>query len=183
MAATRRSAQAHAHAQRYQTQASSYVYGNVVYQPNHIPEHVEERPVRPEHKRRANPRVNHNRRKALSITKGYAIFLTIACILTVAICVMYLSLQFTITTRSSRISNLRSQLAELTEANDSAYNALIDSVNLEQVRQHAIHELGLIHISYANVVEFERPNNDHVVIHYSIPRGGVLARTQSRGLD
>ena len=168
---------------RYARYDEAYVYGNVVRQPYPVPTHQEERRTRPETPKRHNPRVHRNRRKAFSITKGYAVFLTIACILTIAICVMYLSLQFSITSRSNRISNLRNQLADLTEANDSAYNALVDSVNIEQVRQFAVNELGLVHMSYGNIIEFERPNNDHVVVHYSIPRGGVLARTQSGILD
>lgn len=109
-----------------------YVYGNAVRQAEVMPKKVsEERPVR---KKRTSSQVRQNRKRALSIDPAYACFLAVAAIFAVLICVCYLRLQSEIVSRSENITALQEELVELSEQNDTAYQAAENSVNLEEVR-------------------------------------------------
>ena len=82
-----------------------------------------------------------NRNRAMNIGPAYTVFLVAAAFCAVLLCVMYLRLQADVVSRSENITSLQSQLAELTEANDTAYNAAVDSVNLEEVKDKAMNEM------------------------------------------
>ena len=49
-----------------------------------------------------------------------------------------------------------------TEANDTAYNAAADSVNLQEIRDKAMNELGMVYAANGNVVEYDSPTSDYV---------------------
>ena len=72
---------------------------------------------------------------------------------------------------------MQTELAELTELNDTAYQAAEDSVNLEAIRNRAVHELGMVHSSQGQVVEYERITGDTVKQYDDIPEDGVLAKS------
>ena len=108
-----------------------YVYGNVVHQPKVLP-NQEKQAVEVRPKKRASSQVKKNRRRALDMSPVYTGFLTMAAICAVIICVVYLQLQAELVQRSENITALQSELADLTEANDTAYNAATDSVNLQE---------------------------------------------------
>lgn len=80
--------------------------------------------------------------------------------------------------RSENISALQEELADLTEQNDTAYNAAADSVNLEKIRDKAMNEMGMVYASQGNVIEYESPTSDYVKQYSDIPSDGVLARSK-----
>ena len=59
--------------------------------------------------------------------------------------------------RSAHVTSMQEELADLTEANDTAYNAAVDSVNLDTVREKAMNEMGMVYESQGNVVEYKSP--------------------------
>ena len=73
---------------------------------------------------------------------------------------------------------LQEQLADLTEANNTAYNAAADSVNLEDVRNKAMNEMGMVYESQGTVIEYESPASGYVKQYDSIPEDGVLAQSK-----
>lgn len=111
----------------------SYVYGSPVRRAEALPK------TRPGSYGRTPKRVSRqvikNRNRAMNIGPAYTVFLVAAAFCAVLLCVMYLRLQADVVSRSENITSLQSQLAELTEANDTAYNAAVDSVNLEEVKE------------------------------------------------
>jgi len=147
-----------------------YVYGNAVTQPDYRPEPKRE----PQPIPKVDRQIKKNRRRALNINAGYAVFLTVAAICTVMVCVFYLQLQSNILNRSAHISTLQEQLVELKEANTSSYHAILDSVNLEKVRAIAINEMGMVFAAYGHVIEFPSPTEIHVFQHNEIPTNGIL---------
>lgn len=154
-----------------------YVYGSVVHQPKVLP-NQEKQAVEVRPKKRASSQVKKNRRRALDMSPVYTGFLTMAAICAVIICVVYLQLQAELVQRSENITALQSELADLTEANDTAYNAATDSVNLQEIREKAMNELGMVYAEDGHVVEYNSPTSDYVKQYSDIPSDGVLAKSK-----
>ena len=159
-------------------QNSYYVYGNTVRQTQAAPlrrPQTENRPARP---KRTSRQVVKNRNRAMSISPAYAVFLAVAAVCAVMLCVMYLRLQSDIMNRSQNVTALQQDLADLTEANDTAYNAAADSVNLEEVKDRAMNEMGMVYASEGNVIEYDSPTGSYVKQYSSIPEDGILAQSK-----
>lgn len=153
-----------------------YVYGSAVQQTEALPRRKRE-PARkaPGHVSR---QVARNRNRALNINPAYAVFLVAAAFCAVFLCVMYLRLQSVVVTHSENITTLQENLADLTEANNTAYNAAEDSVSLNEVRDKAMNEMGMVYESQGTVIEYESPASGYVKQYESIPEDGVLARSK-----
>lgn len=153
-----------------------YVYGSAVQQAEALPKR------RPEHRRKASHYVSRqvarNRNRAMNINPAYAVFLVAAAVCAVFLCVMYLRLQSEVVNHSENLTTLQEQLADLTEANNTAYSAAEDSVNLEEVRNKAMNEMGMVYESQGTVIEYESPASGYVKQYDSIPEDGVLAQSK-----
>lgn len=149
-----------------------YVYGNTVPKPEYKPRHRRPREKQPE---KVSRQVRRNRRKALHMSKGYVIFLAVAAVLALAVCVNYVMLQSKITSRSKNITRMQSELATLKEENNTKYNVVMDSVNLEQIREKAVNELGMVNAVPEQIVEYTDPASSYVKQYEQIPEDGVLA--------
>ena len=159
--------------QRGRDQRQFYVYGNTVRQAEPVPVRTpKERPAQP---KRTSRQVARNRNRAMSISPAYAVFLTAAAVCAVLVCVLYLNLQSGVVNRSEQVTALQERLSELTEANDTRYNAAVDSVDLETVRDKAMNEMGMVYASEGTVVEYDSPAGDYVKQYSDIPENGVLA--------
>lgn len=158
-----------------------YVYGNTVRQAEALPERApKRRPAqveRPKRQTGTSQQAKRNRNRAMTISPVYAGFLSVAAVCAVVVCTMYLSLQAEVVSRSENISALQEQLAELTEANDTAYNAAVNSVNLETVRNRAMNEMGMVYEAQGTVIEYDSPTSDYVKQYSDIPESGVLAKS------
>ena len=77
---------------RSRDQRGFYVYGNTVRQAEPVPARMPK--ARPAQPKRASRQVARNRNRAMSISPAYAVFLTIAAVCAVLVCVLYLNLQF-----------------------------------------------------------------------------------------
>ena len=143
---------------------SAYVYGNAVPKPSYEPEHRQERsPSEP--KKRTSTRVRRNRRKARSMNRAYMIFLTVAAVVAL------------ITSRTENITKLQEELAQLKETNNTKYNSIMDSVNLEEISKKAQEELGMVPASSDEIVTYDSPATDYVEQKEAVPESGVLAQS------
>ncbi|HJD34008.1 MAG TPA: hypothetical protein H9911_05630 [Candidatus Mediterraneibacter tabaqchaliae] len=155
-----------------------YVYGNAVRQAEPFPKRMPEaHPEQTGQHRQMSRQVAKNRHRAKSISPAYAVFLAAAAVCAVLVCMVYLSLQSEVVSRSENVAAMQEELAELTEANDTAYNAAVDSVNLVTVRDRAMNELGMVPESEGSVVEYDRPAGEYVKQYSDIPESGVLAKS------
>lgn len=149
---------------------ASYVYGNTVRK--------ETRQVSPSsvrEKKEVSQRVQQNRNKALHMSKGYVVFLAIAAFVTLFICVQYLQLQSEVTRCSKNITSMQRELADMKEANTTRYNAIVNSMNLEEIREKAINELGMVYATPDRVIEYKNPTSNLVTQYATIPESGVVA--------
>ena len=158
------------------TSRQTYVYGNVVTKPAYEPRRQYEEPKR---EKRTSSQVRKNRKKALHMSPGYVMFLTVAAVIALVVCINYVQLQAQITSRSKNITMMQEELAELREENNTRYNAVMDTVNLEEVRKKA-DKLGMVYATADQIVEYESPSSDSVNQYESIPESGVLAQSDKK---
>lgn len=160
---------------RRESQAS-YVYGNVAVEAE--PGYREQSPEKP--KKKVSKQVQKNRKQALHMNSAYVIFLTVAAVMAVIVCVNYVKLQSRITDRSKNITAMQKELANLKEENNAKFNAVMDSVNLDEIRERAQNQLGMVYASPDQIVEYDNPATDYVKQFEDIPDDGVLAQSGKR---
>ena len=122
--------------------------------------------------------MRNNRNRAMSINPAYAVFLAVAAVCAVMLCMMYLKLQSDVMNRSENVTALQQELADLTEANDTAYNAAADSVNLKEIKDRAMNEMGMVYASEGTVIEYDSPTGSYVKQYSDIPKDGILAQSK-----
>ncbi len=154
-----------------------YVYGNTAPKPVYEPDREREDQDRESRrrKRHASSQVRQNRRRALYMNSGYVVFLTVAAVLALVVCVNYVKLQSRIASRSQEITSLQEELADIREENNTRYNSVMDAVNLEEIRERAQESLGMVYASEDQIVEYESPSADYVKQYKEIPEDGVTA--------
>ncbi len=174
--ATSRSAAHRSYRQSYPNASQMYVYGNTVTKPVYEPRREEvERP----RKKHTSKQVRKNQSKALRMNRAYVIFLAVAAIAMLIVCVNYIQLRSTITSRSANITALQEELASLREENNTKYNVVMDSVNLEEVRTTAIEELGMVYADKGQIVEYDNPTGGYIKQYEEIPEDGVIASSKN----
>ena len=164
--------------QQYRRRGSQapYVYGNVAVEVE--PGYHEQSPEKP--KKKVSKQVLKNRKQALHMNSAYVIFLTVAAVMAVIVCVNYVKLQSRITDRSKNITAMQKELANLKEENNAKFNAVMDSVNLDEIRDRAQNQLGMVYASPEQIVEYDNPATDYVKQFEEIPDDGVLAQSGKR---
>lgn len=149
-----------------------YVYGNAVPKPEYQPGYRE-----PERRQSqsVSRQVKQNRKNALRMNKAYVVFLAVAAVMALAVCVNYVQLRSELTARSKNITVLQEKLASINEENTTKYNVIMDSVNLEEIREKAMDELGMVYATENQVVQYDNPSDDYIKQYEDIPEEGVLA--------
>ena len=153
---------------------ASYVYGTSARKVA-----VKVQPERPaEQTKELSKQVRQNRSRALHMNRGYVVFLALAAFVTLVACTQYLQLQSEITDRSERITALQQELADRKEANTTKYNAVVNSINLEEVRERAMNDLGMVYALEEQVITYKNPANVSVRQYADIPESGVVASSE-----
>jgi cell division protein FtsL len=146
---------------------STYQYGNTVRQLQAAPNPY----VTPEvDKPRLSNSTRKNREKALNMNLGYVMFLAIAAIVTLVVCVSYLKFQAEMTQKIKSISSLEKEVADLRSDNDETYNRINNSIDLEHIKQVALEEIGMVYASEDQVVLYDNEESDYVRQYSDIPK-------------
>ena len=148
---------------------ASYVYGNTVRKDVNVVQKPEKQP------KEISQRVRSNRTKALHMSRGYVVFLAIAASVALFACVRYLQLQSEITERSKNITAMQIELEDAKEENTTRYNAIVNSMNLEVIRDKAMNELGMVYAEAGQVIEYQNPANHLITQYANIPESGIVA--------
>ena len=139
-----------------------------------------ERKVREHKKKKLDRQILKNRRKAMRMNPAYVMFLSFAAVAALVVCVWYLQVRAELTSRTEHITELQQELADAKEENTTRYNVVMDSVNLEEVRDRAINDLGMGYATSDQIIEYQNPVNDYVKQYESIPKSGVLGQTTDK---
>lgn len=107
-------------------------------------------------------------RDTLSIP--YCIFLAVACVLTLTLGAYYLQQQALSTSSQKQIAALESELAALKKTNADDLNRIETSVNLEEIRDIAINELGMVYATQDNVVLYKNTSQNYVSQYEEVPQ-------------
>ncbi len=156
------------------TAGQMYVYGNVAAKPSYEPQRRTEEPQK---KSRTRNQSRRKLKKAQRVNSAYVLFLSAAAIFALVICVNYIKLQSRITSRAEDIAALQEELANLKEENNTRYNSVMDSVNLDEIRKKAEESLGMVYASADQVVGYTNGSSDYVKQYENIPEDGVIAQS------
>lgn len=133
-----------------------YVYGNTVRRAE-IQRQLQEPPRRP-----VQNEVRKNRDKAHHMSMGYVLFLAAALIAAGLILVNYVQLQAELTNLTKLNATKVSELSSLRLANDEAYNRVLNSIDLEEVKRIAIGELGMVYAEEGQICHYTSEGNDYM---------------------
>lgn len=103
-----------------------------------------------------------NRDKALYMNLGYLTFLVVALISAAFVLIGYLRLQSELTLTIKNIAALESELNNLKLSNEEEYNRAISSVDLEEIRQVAIGELGMRYAKEGQIINVSGEGSDYM---------------------
>lgn len=149
------------------TNAKAYrteVQGNVVRKVYAEPKHYEkrERPAEELHRRR--------RQEKNTLSVPYCLFLAAACVCTLILGAYYLQQQALATSSQKKIASLESELTDLKKTNADDLNRIETSINLEEIRDIAINELGMVYASEENVVLYKNTSRNYVSQYDEVPQ-------------
>ena len=141
---------------------SGYEDGSAVRKLEELPEEHRNRSQR--QKKRAK-----SAGKVRSISRGYVVFLTIACIAVSVLCVLYLRQKATITTQYEQIAELESQYSNLRNDNDARYNQVLGSVSMEDVKDAAENRLGMHYANEDQIMYYDLSDGSYVRQYKDVP--------------
>ncbi|MCR5670242.1 MAG: cell division protein FtsL [Butyrivibrio sp.] len=117
------------------------------------------------------PARQNKRRHHMSL--GYLLFLSFAMALMVGTLAFYISLQSQIQNSVKSIAVLESQLNDLKQDNDEAYNRANGNLDLDEVKRIAIQEYGMTYASEGQIITYsDGGGNDYVRQVAPIPEAG-----------
>ena len=174
MAASERSIQSNRrtnHASQKRSYTNTYIDGNVIRHVESVPHQRTDRRRREQEQRRqeAKVRARRNRERALRMNVPYVSFLTAVSVATVFVCVNFLQLQSEGISYRNQIASLESQLTELKLANDNAYEEALSSVNMEEVKNIAVNDLGMTYADEGQIISYNNQNGDYIRQYAEIP--------------
>ncbi len=110
-----------------------------------------------------------NRRKAMSMTQGFVLFLTVVLIAILFSCVYYLHTKSQITAQMKSVASLESELAQLKEENDAYYSQVVTSTDLNTIKKTAIGKLGMKYPSEDQVITYNTQRSSYVRQYQDVP--------------
>ncbi len=150
-----------------------YTEGNTVrkMQPIPRPDYREEQKRREEEEkeRLRKKRNRRNQEKALQTNKSYVVFLTMGVLIFGLFSGVYIKIQSDITARMKTISRLESQVSDLRAENDDAFKRISTAIDLEAVKNTAIHDLGMFYASESQIIYYTIENDDYMNQYIEIP--------------
>ena len=109
---------------------------------------------------RGDAEKRRSRRSSMSLRTVIFMLLVIAAM--TALLLYYIKLQADVTRTSQEIADLEQQLTQMKAENDADYNEINDSISLEEVRDRAIHELGMKYADRDQVIIYSGSEDDAV---------------------
>lgn len=120
-------------------------------------------------RRQTRAAVMRNRERALQISPGYAVFLTLIMAVMVTVFVCYLQLHASLNQSVQHVALLKEQVLELKNENDATQKQIGNSVNLDTIRQKAMDELGMVYPQEEQIEFFEVDKDDYMNQYENIP--------------
>ena len=143
------------------------MYDNTARQLEYLPDYEER--TRKNHNPRTSENAQTKTKKNSVIDARFAVFLTVAMVVTLYSCVSYLKLQNAVSSQRSEISSMQTELSDLKDKNVATAERLSSSVDLNAIYNIATKELGMVYADDSQVVEYKNSNPDYVRQYKDIP--------------
>ena len=151
-------------ARTYQNRANGRTNQNITYLYGSAAPKVEVTPQR-EPERRNAPVTRQKQRvqaKPSPVNVPLLVLTLIAFFMSGALMIKYISLNSQITALSQGIETLESQINTLKAENDEYYGRIMSSIDLEEVREVAIMDLGMVYASEGQIITYDSQIDDYV---------------------
>ena len=151
-----------------------YIDGNTVRRTAAAPDYRREREERirrereAEQKRRARA-ARRSQENAIRTSKSYVLFLTMAVMVFATFAGLFIRIQSDVTARMKTISSLESQIEDLRADNDEAYKRINTTVNLDNIRNVAMTELGMSYAKESQIIYYSVGDDDYMNQYSEIP--------------
>ena len=119
--------------------------------------------------RQLSRETQRNREKAMSMSRGFVIFLAIVSVAVLFVCVHYLQLKSELTAKMKAVATMESQLTELKEDNDAYESQVTSNVDLNAIKAIAIGRLGMRYPSDDQKMTYETSQSSYVRQYQDIP--------------
>lgn len=107
-------------------------------------------------------RVARNRARAKKMGPGYVMFLAAAVVIVCMMLTSYLDMRAELTISTKRVAALEQDLNNMKLANDEELERIESSINLEEIKQIAVEELGMTYAKSGQVVTISDEGSDYV---------------------
>lgn len=143
----------------------TYADGNTVRKADFdVVEEINKKPVR-----RVSDQAARNREKAARMNLKTVLFYTaFMAVVTVAL-LSYIRLQSANTAAAKQIAALENELNTLKIDNEEEYSRIMSSVNMDEIRQRAIEDLGMQYAQEGQIVQVQGASNDYVRQYRDLP--------------
>lgn len=183
MANTNRAETARRTARAVRSARGMYVDGNTARRLQEVPS-TRKRPAQPKRRRTASQtqrtaalarakqlsrEAQRNREKAMSMNRGFVVFLAAVSAAVLFFCVNYIQLKSEITGRMKDVAALESELTQLKEENDAYLSQVTSNVDLTKIKQTAIGRLGMKYPSDDQTMTYQTARSSYVRQYQDIP--------------
>lgn len=107
-------------------------------------------------------RVAKNRARAKKMGPGFVMFLAIAVVMVCLMLTGYLDMRADLVISTKRVAALEQELNNMRLANDEELERIESSINLEEIKQIAVEELGMTYAKSGQVVTISDEGSDYV---------------------
>ena len=107
-------------------------------------------------------RVAKNRARAKKMGPGFVMFLAIAVAMVCLMLTGYLDMRADLVISTKRVAALEQELNNMRLANDEELERIESSINLEEIKQIAVEELGMTYAKSGQVVTISDEGSDYV---------------------
>ena len=114
--------------------------------------------------------MRRNRNRQMVIDAGYMLFLTFAVIATLLVCMNFLHLKAQVQSATSKVTAAKEEVMDLKAKNDAAYNKVMTSINLEEIRRVATEEYGMKPAGKDQIVKFKSNQEDYMTGHKAVKK-------------
>lgn len=121
------------------------------------------------HHKTVSNTVRRNREKALRMDLPYLLLLTVAAFCVLSICVNYLQVQSSISSRLSHIEFLEQQVEQMKVENDAKQIRINASIDLDHIYKVATEELGMVYANPEQVLLYDKTESEYVRQYEDIP--------------
>ena len=166
-------AQKHSRKTSYRNERDVYVYGSAAAQREYEREAEKQRRNERADKRQIN-RIRRDEDRMRRIFSAYVIGLVLI-LMTAGI--VDLQIRSKVKEKTDHIDAMRQELSEKVEENTTKYNVIIDSINLDEVRDKAINDLGMKNAGKDQIMEYDETDGGYIKQYEEIPEEGVLAES------